>query len=410
MKKASVHTVLFCLLLLIVGCMTPTSASGQSNQPDTLSLADLDAIAQPRANVLEFDIIVYRVSEWKRWANGTFQFYIADFDLSDCSFEFIPGTTDLDLSKYTISALSLPSRFSVYVLGPEQWIDCIDPQSYGDKIKVGRFRLTAPEGRQIPYSLMWKEPVARYQALAHKLVEQEGDFVESDNVEMATRSVFRSHSDSFELEVVDFSARYVGRRRVELLWTTLREYDNAGFILFRGIRPFGDLDNSNVQFEQVASYETSPELVGLGTVLAGKQYRYEDLVDLRGEQYIYKLERATMAREQVYVSTASVIVPNSVITWAQAEPNPFVSSTEIPFLVDDDVYLTVEIFDAQGKRVQRIYDNVEVYRGRESEFPVRFVASEVAPQGVYTAIFSAIPIDDTSLDYSTAVVKMQLVR
>ena len=73
--------------------------------------------------------------------------------------------------------------------------------------------------------------------------------------------------------------------------------------------------------------------------------------------------------------------------------------------------LKCDVFDVRGKLVTNLINDYK--DGDYTEIgwhEVRFVAPQLASQGLYSIIFIAYPIDDPSVELSRAFVKVQLIR
>ncbi len=401
----------FCTAVLVLCCVLCVRATALPVPDDTLATLNVTRLLQPQPNTLEFDLRLSRDSDlWEKWANGTFQLTLPGVDLDECTLEVIPNTSDLDPANYIIADSTLKKRMSITILGPDEFWQCaaIDRDT---GIRLGRFRITAPVGIVLPTSLAWAQPYNRYQANGFKISADSLPWnAEQDNIEMLGRLRFLADSLRVpEFFLKYFTAKYIGDRRVLLCWETRSEAYNKGFVLRRGIRPFGDAadDYSQVYFEEVARYTEHPDLQGLGMSYDGKSYCYVDTVPFRDEEYVYQLLYENYVGADIALDTASVIVPSSVIAFAQANPNPFRDQTVVDYILDDRVTLSCKVYDPNGKEVAVLLDNVILPIGK---YNVRFEAPAVASQGLYDVVFIAYPVDDPSVELSTAVVKLQLIR
>jgi hypothetical protein len=83
--------------------------------------------------------------------------------------------------------------------------------------------------------------------------------------------------------------------------------------------------------------------------------------------------------------------------------------------LEDDVYLTVSSYDVLGKKIKdlidpgtgKVLDKMFIKKGKHSTV---FQAPELASQGLYNIVLLAYPIKDPSIEFSRAVVKVQLIR
>ena len=88
------------------------------------------------------------------------------------------------------------------------------------------------------------------------------------------------------VELSSFSAE-AGAGRSDLTWRTEREVGNRGFIVYRALGPGG--------FVPIASWETSPELVGQGTTSAPTTYAWSDPAPVEGALHAYVLHHVDAA-------------------------------------------------------------------------------------------------------------------
>jgi len=93
------------------------------------------------------------------------------------------------------------------------------------------------------------------------------------------------------------------REGILLTWRTASEERNQGFRLWRR-----DDANGDGPFELIASYETAPELRGLGSAPMGREYGYMDRYNLqRGHHYTYVLESVDDDGTVHFLRTATVL-------------------------------------------------------------------------------------------------------
>jgi len=176
-----------------------------------------------------------------------------------------------------------------------------------------------------------------------------------------------------------------------------------------------DEDFTNV----VADYRTSEfteRMKGLGTASEGKKYApIIDKVDSRIVNYIYRLYYDENDETSIKpLATKNLITPNAVITKATAFPNPCAGISKIEYVVDDDVYLTCEVYDQLGNKIKSLADaiNGNLYKTyvKSGRYFADFVVPELASQGLYDVVFTAFPVNDKSVEISRAVVKVQLLK
>lgn len=123
-------------------------------------------------------------------------------------------------------------------------------------------------------------------------------------------------------------------------------------------------------------------------------------------------------------------VPNSVIAFANAYPNPFETECQVDFeLLDDVLNLKLRVVDPIGRVVTHavgldgtVLDNVSVpeeakgdskpsrYASRGTHTAKINIPRSDLSQGSYTLIITADPLNDNFVESSSAVVKLQVTR
>ena len=444
MKKYS-----YILVFIFLLC----SSIVYSQNREILGIVQIDEVNLVQPDTLEFDILLKRTSDrWDRWANGTFQLEFTDTNFklgpSDMQIEYIFNSSDLPtpplsggilpVDSYIITPRILTDRISITIAGPELYPDASYVPMDDNGIKIGTFRIFSNLGQKLSESLGWKMPSDYYQACAYKLKNDtirpinipwafENDNIEMDNLRSTGVTYERIDTIPPQMVLKYFHGEYVGLRKVRLWWETEREAYNKGFVLTRGIKPpFGDDDDT--QFNTlIARFDDGIQwhrdsLTGLGTKRYGREYIYPfDTVPYRGEEYCYLLQYIDFndsLRHIPYTDEYGVYhekaircipIPNAVISAAEAQPNPFREQTTVKYLLDDNVLLTVSVFDLLGKEVKRLIDKQEVELGWH-EVIFNAPVEELASQGLYQIVFIANPIDDPNVEISKAIVKVQLIR
>lgn len=433
----------YILLILSLFFLSITSIKSQVLVDDTLAVALIKNSYQTSPNTLEFDVYIKRTSEiWRYYANSTFQFELAnmpDYDYTNLSIEMIPQSSELPLvlpggRAYKIYTGTLKDRIQIIVLGPESLNDALLIPPNTD-VKVGRFRITTRDGSPIEENIYWKRPINYYQAVAFKYVEgdpvpiQIFDINADDNVEMGYGTVvlvaFKDDPTKPPATSLEyFNARYIGNLKVELSFKTHSEYKTKGFIIKRAVRvPSADMnieDIPDAAFTVTVADWNDPKfstmLTGQYTSPIGKEYGIiTDDIEYRGVEYIYRLYYQDENDRIIKLATRLVPVPNAVIEFAQAEPNPFVSETKVRYFVRDDVRLSCYVYDRAGKQIAtlRDYSSNELLESRITPrgwHETYFKASEITSQGSYDIIFIAYPINDPGVELSRATVKVLYVR
>ncbi len=423
---------IYIFILLAIIAIYPGKSSAQ--QLDTLAIVRFENVEYLSYSELQFDINLCRISDqWDAFANGTFQFRFDQpgFSITDQNVEIIlmssqlptaPITGTLPEENYHIAQRVINGKFSVSIFGPKEYMHTA-LAGMDDCINLGTFVIRTLDGEQLPGGLEWVRPVDYYQAAAYKVM-QDPPFPENiiagykdDNIEMGREfgnyTLFedgRAPLPDFNLAY--FDVQYAGIKDVRMTWETTSEGFAEGFIIYRGIKPIEITDPALVNYNFLAaSYVNGPfatESRAKGTRTTGAYYELEyDSVEFRGPDYCYALYYEDQFGEIHFLAYDCTPVPKSVIARATPLENPFTSSTTIQYEVSDDVILTARVYDLTGREVETLIQRQQIPKGSHE---ITFTASEFASQGLYDVVFIAYPIEDPSIELSTAVVKLQLIR
>jgi len=388
---------------------------------------------------IQFDLHIQRNSEaWDRFANATFEIVFADttqiitkdkYSLSyeSNTSELQPGTITgnaPDPLSYHIIPQVRPGRLMIVFSGPELYENCKTIPT-DSSLKLGTFILASKDQSRVDINLAFREPWFFFQACAAKLSkdslirDQIVYAFTNENLEMDDSSLtyvkYTVEPPKEPLnQVVDFTAYYVGDKRVAIEWRSIQEAYNAGYYLVRGKKAFSDISGARVKFKDtIANYKQNSELIGLGTRNPGRNYAYYyDRVSSRGDEYCYELCYFSYLKNKIIpIDTACLTIPTTIIIEAVADQNPFSSETTIKYKVEEDVTMNCNVYDLNGKLVDKLLENVFIHRNKDNvPWEVTFHASEFAQQGLYEIIFIAKPISVDYIEESRAVVKVQLVR
>jgi hypothetical protein len=134
---------------------------------------------------------------------------------------------------------------------------------------------------------------------------------------------------------------------IKLNWATATEVDNLGFILERST-------SQNGQFNQVASYQSSDNLKGQGTVSEETRYEYVDYANFQpGQTYYYRLSDVDLSGKKNVLETKSITRPKAY-TLDQNYPNPFNPVTTIQFSLAKPANTVLEVYDMLGRKVSTL--------------------------------------------------------
>lgn len=399
----------------------------QAQQVDTLLQVNV-IDAQVSEDTLEFTLGLTRLNNiWERWANGTFELLVNPVPSQDIlQISLIPGTTQLNagyvITPRIVTQTLLPSskltqqRISVTILGPEQFAQTMPVDIDTSKpLLIGRFRVirTDKQPFQEPVDIAWLGDYTYYQATAYKIDKDKTPWhISDDNIEMAANTKYIAGRTTLPPPILfdcsSFLIKYLGSRTVRLNWETQSERNLKGFIVVRGLLPFGETDTNKVEFsDTIASYHANAAMLAKGIRGKGAQYSLIDTAGVRGEYYFYKVLAYDTTDKRTASCVKGVNVPFAVISAAAPQPNPFTQKTTVEYTLDDDVYLTCKVYNAAGQQIETLINNQFMKLGK---YTVDFIASSFALQGMYDIIFIASPISDNSIELSRAVVKVQLIR
>ncbi len=154
------------------------------------------------------------------------------------------------------------------------------------------------------------------------------------------------------VELTSFSALQNGAN-VQLLWRTATENSNQGWY---------------VQRRQLEDEQLKPEddwlnigfVDGYGTTTQSQSYDYSDDGVHPGTMYEYRLRQMDFDGSVDYSDIARVLVAPMPTTTQlhQNYPNPFNPSTSITVELENDEHVTLEIFDALGRRISTLASGV----------------------------------------------------
>ncbi len=453
--SSSTHRLLVALTLCAL-LFSSEELWSQARTPEYISRVTINNVTQTNNNEIEFDLFVCRTSNsWERWANGTFQLKLVgvrddEYNSSKMTVNLVPGTSGLELqnykngvlTRYAVTPRIFPGRISITVAGPDEFADCeFVPRN--DSMRIGRFHVAMLDSTRLRDTLTWATPIEYYQANAYKVevdsvLNSMTLFNANDNVEMrdlpcdADSENVTVRRDTFTIAarpprcmaIDSLTAFYIGNRLVHLGWRTTCEQAVQGYILRRRVKSGLCLDPSQLEFHEIRRFGNpfDPEMFSKGSSTLGFQYDLSvpDTTQFRDLVYEYELSGVFFDGERRYLDTAEVYVPNSVILKAAIFPNPVTDSATIRYMVEDGVRITAKVYDVTGKELQTLMDK-KVHNRRvttkswldargEDTYSVGWSRPDQAAQGSYFVVFTAYPIDDTSIEMSRAVVKIMLLR
>ncbi len=155
-----------------------------------------------------------------------------------------------------------------------------------------------------------------------------------------------------------FYAVYIGGTPT-LYWTTQTETGNAYWNVYRG---------TDSNFENAIHLNTNDPVPGNGTTTSPSDYIYFDTAPvIQNTTYWYWIEDVSLNGEsQVHEPITLTIpfedIPNTPDSYGlqQNFPNPFNPSTSISFVLAEDCYAELIIYNVKGEKVKKIF-NEHVY-------------------------------------------------
>ncbi|MER3330139.1 MAG: hypothetical protein RIF34_11215 [Candidatus Kapaibacterium sp.] len=434
-----IKTIYFIILLALT--FGTSSLVSQVND-STAQVEIYSELVSPDTLMLQFSAIRLTDSFLTNWANSTFMVAFDDnIDFNNIGVVEHPNQLDIpyknpanqSFGAYTTQIDIANDRIAFGYLGPYTKDSTVFIPLRGDTaVVLGRYYVYTKDRTPFPRGsteeedgvrFQWKSPVEYYQDFAFKTelpidsLTVAGWFLEDDNVPAVGDNyntvLFKNDNSSRPRMILEyFRARYSSNLKVVCEWKTRSEAFNKGFIIKRGLMPFDETDPEVVEYDtEVADYrqpQNAFEMTGLGTRSPGKSYRYRfDTVSFRNYVYCYELLYQDDADNILSLAKSCVNIPNAVLTYLQANPNPASKIAQVEYTVEDDVYLTCGIYDLIGRKILSVYEDEFVGIGTHT-FSINL--PENLAIGMYDIIMIAIPINDTSVEKSTGVFKLQVIK
>jgi len=171
-----------------------------------------------------------------------------------------------------------------------------------------------------------------------------------------------------------FAAKPIGRR-VELVWRTESELNNAGFIIVRNDSP-------------IADYREHPQLRGLGTAATGKVYTFIDETAAPNQVHRYQLRSVDYdgtIHDCPLTVEVNLDVPDTY-SLMQNYPNPFNPETTLRYQLPEASSVKLEVYDVLGRKVATLVDAKQ----EAGRYTVRFNAAAYGlASGIYFYRLSA---------------------
>lgn len=155
---------------------------------------------------------------------------------------------------------------------------------------------------------------------------------------------------SLPVVLASFSAEPVPKG-ILLKWITESEIDNLGFVLERASSVTNPLD-----WQFIASYQTTDELAGQGNASTRTVYSYTDETVRLGQSYQYRLSDVNTSGDVHIYDVIQISMPDApeATSLDPSFPNPFNSQAKIGYQLSSTGHVEITIFDLMGRTVQTL--------------------------------------------------------
>ncbi len=174
-----------------------------------------------------------------------------------------------------------------------------------------------------------------------------GIFNAQDNI--ITETYYGGSDISLPIEVTSFSLS--GTSELVLInWITESEVDNLGFVLEQA------QGNAPLQWVEIASYITHPELKGQSNTSAKTEYIFMDVTAQPGKTYSYRLSDVNI-KGYVTVNAKLSITLDALPECTEllpACPNPFNPVTKISYQLATTGPVEISVYDLMGRKVSTL--------------------------------------------------------
>ncbi|MBU8923408.1 MAG: T9SS type A sorting domain-containing protein [Bacteroidales bacterium] len=147
-------------------------------------------------------------------------------------------------------------------------------------------------------------------------------------------------------------------RAVTLEWTLQSISRGMEFLVERAVVRSGDEAFSNDASDDDASPDWIKVMSGM-IEPAGNTYDFKDLDVHAGQVYLYQVSLVEKDGNTLLFESGAVRLPDAKVSLAQNRPNPFNPSTVISYYLPIPAKVTLDIYDAAGRHIDRIVDGAQ---------------------------------------------------
>jgi len=206
-----------------------------------------------------------------------------------------------------------------------------------------------------------------YYLTKSKLVNENRWYITGSQSSQMGFVLFTDNAGGVPVELTSFTAELI-KNQVNLKWTTASELNNLGFEVERKT--------------ETEEWRTIGFVKGNGTSTEIQNYTFtDDLFEVADSKLYYRVKQVDFDGSYEYSTEVEVNVSiNNAETFSlfQNYPNPFNSSTTIVYGLQEDVFVSLIVYDCLGKNVQTLVNKFQ----KAGTHRVVFESSNL-PSGIY---------------------------
>jgi hypothetical protein len=176
-----------------------------------------------------------------------------------------------------------------------------------------------------------------------------------------TEYILGSTSDNALPVVLSMFSAEAVQDDILLKWTTESEVNNIGFILER--------KSAETGWQTIASYQTHPSLQCQGNTSQSTDYEFLDIAVRPDITYQYRLSDVSTAGDVTIIDALEITMNMHSIDETRLEPvypNPFNQQAKISYYLAEEVSVSLNVYDINGRLVFQLMDNIKQSPGSYS--------------------------------------------